>query len=384
MSDVLDDGAGQFDLFGAATETPASAGEQQRTDASPSQADDHSDGPARRAASAANAGPAPAASSRRRAGKGILPAPADDECRRIAAALPPSVRLGTSSWSYPGWNGIVYGDEYSDSRLSRSGLSAYSAHPLLRSVSIDRSFYAPLSVADYARYASQVPDTFRFTVKATSSITDATIRGERGAPGEDNPCFLDAELARREFVDPCLQGLGAKAGALVFQFPPLPDAWIVDPPAFAERLQAFLAALPALPDGVVYAVEIRDAILLTPRLMKTLRATRTRYCIGVHARMPATLRQAAALALLDDGAPGPLVVRWNLHAGLKYQQAEAKYEPFDRIVDEDRTTRDALAELAARYALAGQPVLITISNNAEGSAPLSCIALAKAIVEQLA
>jgi hypothetical protein len=70
-------------------------------------------------------------------------------------------------------------------------------------------------------------------------------------------------------------------------------------------------------------------------------------------------------------------VRWSLHGGFKYEQAKAKYEPFDQLVDEDPATRSALAELAARYALAGQPVIITINNKAEGSAPLSCIALAR-------
>ncbi|WP_323071966.1 DUF72 domain-containing protein [Mycetohabitans endofungorum] len=333
---------------------------------------------------AATGKPTAAASAHRRSRGEILPARIDERCQRLGAALPPNVRLGTSSWSYPGWNGIVYGNEYSDSRLSRNGLAAYSTHPLLRSVSIDRTFYAPLTVGDYARYASQVPDAFRFTVKATSSITDATVRGERGMPGEANPCFLDTELAQREFIEPCLQGLGHKAGALVFQFPPLPDRWIADPAAFVQRLQPFLEALPALPDGVVYAVEIRDAILLTPRLMKALRAARVRYCIGIHARMPSVQRQAAALALLDGNTPGPLVVRWNLHAGLKHQQAEARYAPFDTMLDEDHDTREALAALAARHARAGQSVLITASNNAEGCAPLSCIALADAIVAHLA
>ena len=43
-----------------------------------------------------------------------------------------------------------------------------------------------------------------------------------------------------------------------------------------------------------------------------------------------------------------------------------------------RTRAAALAELAVRYALAGQPVLIAANNKAEGSAPLTCIELAKA------
>ena len=59
-------------------------------------------------------------------------------------------------------------------------------------------------------------------------------------------------------------------------------------------------------------------------------------------------------------------------------------EPFNQLVDEDPATRAALAELAARYALAGQPVVIAINNKAEGSAPLSCVELARAIIEAYA
>lgn len=332
---------------------------------------------------AATAAP-PAAAPAGKRGKGVAPAEVSPACRALAAALPRSLRLGTSSWSYPGWQGLVYGAEYSQSKLARQGLAAYGTHPLLRCVSIDRSFYAPLTLADYLRYAAQVSDDFRFIVKAPSLVTDVSVRGNRGAPSMPNPRFLDAELACREFIEPCLAGLGVKAGALVFQFSPLTDELLADPTAFGERLSNFLAALPPLPESVCYAVEVRDAILLTPRFVKTLRAHRTRYCVGLHARMPAPLRQAAALALMDGDSPGPLVVRWSLHGGLKYNQAEARYEPYDRLVDEDESTREALAELAARYTLAGQPVLIGISNNAEGSAPLTCAKLAQAIVAALA
>ena len=323
--------------------------------------------------------------SPKRRGKGVLPAVASQETLDLAADLPPTLRLGTSSWSFPGWRGIVYGDDYSNSRLARDGLTAYGAHPLLRTVSIDRSFYAPLTVADYLRYAQQVPDHFRFIVKAPALITDASVRGDRGEPVSANPCFLNAELAASEFVRPCLEGLGGKAGVLVFQFPPLPDGMLADSAAFVERLSVFLAALPPLPpgpDGPCYAVEIRDGSLLTPRFVRALRAAKVRYCVGLHARMPDPLRQAAALALMDGGEPaGPLIVRWSLHSGFRYEQAKARYEPFDKLVDEDPHTRETLAELAARYAIAGQPVLITTNNKAEGSAPLTCAKLARAIVE---
>jgi uncharacterized protein YecE (DUF72 family) len=339
------------------------------------EADLFGDAPAAAASSAA-AKKTPQSSPR---GRGVLPATAAPELHALAADLPETVHLGTSTWSFPGWRDIVYGDDYAHSKLSREGLGAYGAHPLLRCVSIDRSFYGPLSVADYLRYAQQVPEGFRFIVKAPSSVTDATVRGERGAPAGHNPAFLDAHIAIADFVQPCIAGLGEKAGALVFQISPLPDEMVVDPTRFLDRLSAFLHALPPLEAGSCYAVELRDAVMLTPRFIRMLRDAKVRYCIGVHARMPDVRRQAKALALLDEQATGPLIVRWSLHGGFHYEQAKAKYEPFDRLVDEDPDTRQALAELAVRYAFAGQPVVIAVNNKAEGSAPLSCIELARAI-----
>ncbi|CAB3647882.1 DUF72 domain-containing protein [Paraburkholderia rhynchosiae] len=314
----------------------------------------------------------------------ILAAPPSQDVLALAAKLPPQIHLGTSTWSFPGWNGIVYGDEYSNSKLSRDGLPAYGAHPLLKTVSIDRSFYQALTVTEYLRYAQQVPEHFRFIVKAPMTITDATVRAERGEPVSLNPCFLNAQMAIDDFVTPCLEGLGAKAGALVFQLSPLPDQMLAQPAAFIERLAEFLMALPKLPEGTCYAIEIRDASLLTPRFIRTLKAAGVRYCVGIHARMPEPLRQAAALALLDGEPAGLLVVRWSLHGGSRYEQAKAKYEPFNQLVDRDPATRASLAELAARYALAGQPVVIAINNKAEGSAPLSCVELAREIIEAYA
>jgi uncharacterized protein YecE (DUF72 family) len=328
--------------------------------------------------------PASPSTPKKRRGRDVLAAPPSADLLALAAQLPPQIHLGTSTWSFPGWNGIVYGDDYSNSKLSREGLSAYGAHPLLKTVSIDRSFYQALTVTEYLRYAQQVPEHFRFIVKAPMTITDATVRAERGEPVSLNPCFLNAQMAIDDFVTPCVEGLGAKAGALVFQFSPLPDQMLAQPAVFIERLGEFFAALPVLAGGSCYAVEIRDASLLTPRFIRMLKTAGVRYCVGIHARMPDPLRQAAALALLDGEPAGPLIVRWSLHGGFRYEQAKAKYEPFNRLVDEDPATRASLAELAARYALAGQPVVIAVNNKAEGSAPLSCVKLAQEIADACA
>lgn len=302
-----------------------------------------------------------------------------------APPLPARIRLGTSSWFFPGWRGLVYDRLHPQPALSRHGLAAYGEIPLLRTVSLDRTFYAPISTANYQRYARQVPDGFSFVVKAPALVCDALARDEQGRGRIANAHFLDPGLAAREFIVPCLDGLGTKAGPLVFQISPLPRDLVDDSASLVERLAAFFAALP---DRLgtrrpLYALELRNAELLTPRLMKMLAGAGVRYCVGLHDRMPEVERQAAALQALDGLSPGPLVVRWNLHRGFRYQAAKQRYEPFDRLVDEDPQTRLVLARMAVDAFGKGQQVWITANNKAEGSAPWSLLKLAEEIARML-
>jgi uncharacterized protein YecE (DUF72 family) len=303
-----------------------------------------------------------------------------------APVLPADIRLGTSSWFFPGWRGLVYEGVHPQTALSRKGLAAYAKIPLLRTVSLDRTFYAPISAVEYARYATQVSDDFSFVVKAPALVCDAVMRDEEGRGKVANPHFLDAAIATREFVVPCLEGLGAKAGPLVFQVSPLPRELVAEAATLIERLAAFFAALPRElgKHRPLYALELRNAELLTPRLMHMLAAADVRYCVGLHDRMPEVERQAVALRALDGDVPGPLVVRWNLHRGFLYQAAKQRYEPFDRLVDEDIETRRILARLAADAFKAKRKIWITANNKAEGSAPLSLLKLAEEIAQALA
>jgi uncharacterized protein YecE (DUF72 family) len=329
--------------------------------------------------------PPPAAApppGRKRASGPIEPADPGPDVQDLVAGLPRRVYLGTSSWYFPGWDGLVWSGEYSESALSKNGLAAYARHPALRTVSIDRSFYRPLTASQYAVYAAQVPDDFRFVVKAPSLVADALIRAEDGRGMQPNPAFLNPELAAAEFVQPILDGLGAKAGALVFQLSPLPAAWLARLPELLGRLATMLAALPALkpvaPEAVV-AVEVRNPELLTPDFVRVLKAAGATYCLGLHAKMPPIAEQVPLLRALW---PGPLVCRWSLHrkhGAYGYETAKGLYEPFRDLVDPDPETREALARVAAGTAAGGHNAYITINNKAEGSAPLSVLALARAM-----
>lgn len=332
--------------------------------------------------------PAPPASASR-AGKprgafgGVRPQVQDAALHELGAALPPGLRLGTSSWTYPGWSGLLWDGEVSEAALSKHGLQAYAQHPLLRTVSLDRAFYRPLTAAQYARYASQAPDDFRFVVKAPSLVSDALVRGEDGRAMQLNPVFLDPTLAVQEFARPALDGLGSRLGVLVFQLSPLPPQWLHRLPEVWRRLGDMIAALPDLhptaPDAVV-AVEVRDPEFITPEFAALLKSVGATYCLGLHPKLPPIERQ---LPLLRQLWPGPLVCRWNLHrrhGPFGYAEAEKAYEPFNAMVDPDEPTRHALAKVIRATTGHGQRAYVTISNNAEGSAPLSIQAMAHAIV----
>ena len=132
---------------------------------------------------------------RRREALQVQSAPAQTSHQELARNLDSLFgerwHFGTSSWHFPGWAGIVYADTRPEAELSRHGLHALSRHPLLRSVSLDRAFYRSLDRATYASLAAQVPDTFRFLVKAPASVTDAVVRDPaRGQAVCANPGFL--------------------------------------------------------------------------------------------------------------------------------------------------------------------------------------------------
>jgi uncharacterized protein YecE (DUF72 family) len=316
----------------------------------------------------------------------VDPAGVTDDVRRLGRSLPAAIHLGTSSWSFPGWTGLVFaprnGKPATEQVLARHGLPAYAAHPLLRTVSLDRTFYAPLTREEFAAYAAQVPEAFRFVVKAPAAFTDPVLRKPgSGEAARDNPTFLDAAAAAATFIEPAVAGLGPKAGPLVFQFPPLGRRLTSDVQRITARIAAFMAVLRGrTPRSVTLAVEVRDPDLACSSFAAGLRDSGAVPCLAVHARMPPVADQAAAFGLDRDDCQVPLVARWNLHAGHRYEEAKQAYFPFNRLVQEDPPTRTTLARLTARAAAHGRAVFITINNKAEGSAPCSVEKLAAAIM----
>jgi uncharacterized protein YecE (DUF72 family) len=306
----------------------------------------------------------------------IAPAAVDNEMLSLGASMPSTLRLGTSSWAFPGWRGLVYATRESATRLSREGLAAYAQHPLLRTVGLDRTFYAPIAATEFAEYARVVPDEFRFLVKAHAAIT-TTDRQRAIGETTNTPVFLDSVYATERVIAPAVEGLGLKLGVLLFQFPPLalPSKRAA---AFAEQLQRFLSELPR---GVPYAVEIRDSSQLSMEYAQALREGGATHCYTVHPRMPSVLEQWHALGDVVREA-GPVAVRWMLRTDQQYESAREEYAPFDQLVAPDITRRAEVAEVLQRLIADRKQTLVIANNKAEGSAPRTLTELARLIASQ--
>lgn len=277
------------------------------------------------------------------------------------APVPRGLYLGTSSWSFPGWEGLVYQRAYGEQRLSERGLEAYAQNPLFGCVSLDKTYYRPAEQAEYSRLAAQVPADFRFVVKTPRDLLKPT------------PSGFDFEQLEQRFLQPAREGLGANLGPILFQFPP--SAWRDwgSPTLFCQALGRLFRRLP--PD-LSYSLEVRDEELLSVPLQEALSNTPVGLCASIHPALPPMEKQLLAV----PPAPGlPVMFRWNLRPSFGYQEAKDDFRPFNALCSPDLQRRSNLARMIARALKAERQVYVTVNNKAEGCAPLSL----KSLLEEL-
>jgi uncharacterized protein YecE (DUF72 family) len=294
-----------------------------------------------------------------------------ERTRAIAARLPETVRFGTSSWSFPGWAGIVYSRKRTESSLARDGLVEYAQHPLLGTVGVDRGYYAPIPRADFERYASQVPASFRCCIKAPESITAPVHLGHRGAEaGQPNDDFLSVDRFMESMGRDAEEVFAKHVGAFIFEFAPMTPRYRIRPDVFVARLDRFLGELPRT---VKYAVEIRERSYLTRSYREVLAKHGVAHTYNYWTAMPRPDEQLDAVPI--DNAPFS-IVRLLMRPGTRYDDRKNAFAPFDKLVDVDEVMRRGVIQILRASTDRGRPVYVLVNNKAEGSAPLTIEALA--------
>jgi uncharacterized protein YecE (DUF72 family) len=293
-----------------------------------------------------------------------------ERLRQIASALPSGLYMGTSSWSFPGWAGLVYPRKATTALLARDGLRDYACHPLLRTVGIDRGYYAPISESDLRAYAEQLPSGFLCCVKAPAAVTSPVTPDK-----STNPEFLSRERFLSDMLDPFDRAFRAHTGPFILQFPPGRHRQAPDPSEFVNRLDQFLSGLPR---QFQYAVELRDRSLMSPRYAAVLARHGAAHVYSYWSAMPRPVIQARMLP--PEMFPFT-IIRLLMPPGTRYDAQFAKFSPFDRLVAPDPALRHEVASIVRRSVAGHRLAYILVNNKAEGSAPLTIEELARTFAE---
>jgi uncharacterized protein YecE (DUF72 family) len=287
------------------------------------------------------------------------------------------IYLGTSSWKYPGWCGLIYSEsrytwrgKFSGTRFNRSCLAEYAE--TFRSVCVDGVYYQFPSEKYLTGLADQVPGDFRFSFKVTGEITQKTFpnisrMGNRA--GRANPNFLNAELFERRFLAPC-NFIRSKVGLLMFEFSRFSQQDFAASSEFLDRLDNFLGRLPK---GWDYGTEIRNEDYLDAEYLTVLQKHGVAHVYNSWDAMPALDEQMErigdALDKLHSGA------RFLLKPGRSYSRAVEKFSPYRNVKEVYEIARKAGA-LLIRHALKNKQRLYLYGNNRlEGCSPITLMAI---------
>jgi uncharacterized protein YecE (DUF72 family) len=157
-----------------------------------------------------------------------------------------TIRTGIGGWTFEPWRGTFFPDD-----LKQKDELRYAASKM-KVIEVNGTYYATQKPATFAKWASEVPDGFIFSLKATRYVTNRKILAEAG---ESMERFLTSGISE----------LGAHLGPLLWQFAPTKK---FEP----EDFEAFLKLLPERQDGVPlrHVVEVRHDSFKVPEFVELL------------------------------------------------------------------------------------------------------------------
>ncbi|KXG86596.1 DUF72 domain-containing protein [Agrobacterium bohemicum] len=157
-----------------------------------------------------------------------------------------TIRAGIGGWTFEPWEGTFYPDKL----VKRRQLEHASSQ--LRAIEVNGTYYGSQKPETFAKWASEVPDGFIFSLKASRYVTNRKVLAEAGE-------------SMTKFLTQGLTELGDHLGPILWQFAPTKS---FEPDDFA----AFLALLPEKQDGMTlqHVVEVRNPSFQVPEFIDLL------------------------------------------------------------------------------------------------------------------
>ena len=274
-----------------------------------------------------------------------------------------NLRIGTCSWKYESWRGLVYSNNE-----ELNFLQEYAGK--YDTVEIDQWFWSlhgpdkvtlPRSevVEDYRR---SVPSHFRFTTKIPNSVTlTHHYRRNKNDPLIPNSYFLSADLFHR-FME-SIHPLADYLGPLMFQFEYLNKQKMHSQAEFQDRFESFILKCPK---EYIYGVETRNPNYLNGSYFEFLNRNRLHHVFLQGYYMPSIVDVYAKHA---SGIRGTTVIR--LHGPDRKSIERKSGGNWNRIIEPKDDELDAVAKMVENLIKSEVDVWLNVNNHYEGSAPLT-------------
>jgi len=293
----------------------------------------------------------------------------------------PLIRFGTSTWTYEGWQGQVYHRQYAKSRFAQECLGEYcqfqyNHEPLFRTVGNDATFYRPPTANQLRRYLNLIPEDFEMCCKVWEEITIPSYAQQARygvRAGQSNPRFLDAKLFNDLVLTPYREAkFEPHAGPFLFEF----QRHGMSAEDFVGKLDGFFGRLPK---DFRYAVEIRNAGLLSPLYQDVLARHGVAHVYNHWSYMPPLLDQHQRMGTFT--APFT-VLRLLTPLNMSYEAAKKRAEPYNKLVGELPDMRRETVHLVKQAVAQSRQAYVLVNNRSEGNAPLTVQALAEQLQTQ--
>ncbi len=172
------------------------------------------------------------------------------------------IRCGIGGWTFDPWEGTFYPE-----KLPKKRQLEYASGQL-KVIEVNGTYYGSQKPETFAKWASEVPDDFVFSLKASRFATNKKVLAEAGDSIE-------------RFLGQGLTELGDHLGPILWQFMPTKKF-------DAEDFGAFLALLPEKQDGLTlrHVVEVRHESFRVPEFVSLLAKHKVAVVCADHAEYP--------------------------------------------------------------------------------------------------
>ena len=270
------------------------------------------------------------------------------------------LRIGTCSWNFDSWVGLVYSEQQ---RRAVDYLGEYAAR--FDIAEIDSWFYRVPDSAAVAEYLAAVPNGFRFTCKVPQQITLTHLRprspGGGAARLEPNPDFLSVDrfTGFLAVIEPMLP----QVDAIMLEFEYLNRQKMSGGSELLSRLIDFFDAAPS---GPRYAVEPRNPAYLSDEWFAALSERGVAHVFSQKIYMP-PIWDVYANHRRRIARCGAAVIR--LLGGDRKEIERATSGVWDRVVDPRPDELDRVVDMVHSMLDDGMAVTVSVNNHYEGCAP---------------